>query len=108
MPVDLPRYLREVVRVDALVAADVVEDVVRVLRLRPPDLSWVQRWSTPVEVVCELCAHVARLRRGDLSGVDELRLIFAPTGALQEIALSGGWGERYLVLAQRFDTAVTG
>jgi hypothetical protein len=80
---------------------------VRILRARPPDLLWVRRWQTTVEVLCELCAHVARLRRGDTSTVPDVRLLFAPTGPIQEIAIAGDWSARYLTLAHHLDTLLT-
>jgi hypothetical protein len=32
-------------------------------------------------------------------------MIFAPTGRMQELSLSSGWGEWFLLLAERFDEA---
>jgi ferredoxin len=37
--------------------------------------------------------------RGDLS------VLFAPTGPIQEVGVSSGWGEAFLELAERFDRA---
>lgn len=34
-----------------------------------------------------------------------LRVLFAPTGPIQEVAISSGWGETFLVVADRFDVA---
>ncbi|WP_144126591.1 hypothetical protein [Catellatospora sichuanensis] len=34
-----------------------------------------------------------------------LSVLFAPTGPIQEVALSSGWGEEFLTLAARFDDA---
>ncbi|MDG6108062.1 hypothetical protein Daura_45495 [Dactylosporangium aurantiacum] len=33
-------------------------------------------------------------------------VLFAPTGPIQEVALSSGWGDEFLTLAARFDAAV--
>lgn len=35
-----------------------------------------------------------------------LSLLFAPTGPLQEVAISSGWGDEFVALADRFDAAV--
>lgn len=34
-----------------------------------------------------------------------LRVLFAPTGPIQEVAISSGWGETFLVVVDRFDAA---
>jgi hypothetical protein len=34
---------------------------------------------------------------------DELILLFAPTGDLQEVSLANGWADEYLLLSARFD-----
>lgn len=38
--------------------------------------------------------------------IDELRVLFLPTGPLQETAMSNGWAEEYLALATRFDEII--
>ena len=35
-----------------------------------------------------------------------LKVLFAPTGPIQEVSLSSGWGEEFLLLAERFETAI--
>ncbi len=34
-----------------------------------------------------------------------LDVLFAPTGPLQEVSLSSGWGDEFLVLAEQYDSA---
>ena len=46
-----------------------------------------------------------RVREHDTSALFEVRNYFAPTGDLQEIAISSGWSRRYLKLASKFDIA---
>jgi hypothetical protein len=36
----------------------------------------------------------------------ELRVLFAPTGPIQEVSVSSGWGDAFLELADRFDDAM--
>jgi hypothetical protein len=43
---------------------------------------------------------------GQLRDPKRLRLLFAPTGALQEISLAGGWAERFLEISSRFDDSI--
>ncbi|MEH1017773.1 hypothetical protein V6U90_32480 [Micromonospora sp. CPCC 206060] len=37
-----------------------------------------------------------------------LTVLFAPTGPIQEVSLSSGWGDEFLALADRFDAALAG
>ncbi|GGS25872.1 hypothetical protein [Actinokineospora fastidiosa] len=84
--------------------AGVLEDLLAVVSGSEQDTGW-SGWGGGDEMVAELRGHLARLRVGDASGLPALRRLFAPTGALQEVALSSGWGGRYLELARRFDAA---
>lgn len=85
----------------------VVEDVLAIVEAEPQETTW-SCWDEPEEMVADLRNHVELLRRGDVSQVLELKRLFAPTGSLQEVAISSGWGERYLGLAARFDAASAG
>jgi len=40
---------------------------------------------------------------GDTSRLSDLRVLFLPTGPLQDIAVHGSWHDRYIALAGRFD-----
>ncbi|MBO4205877.1 hypothetical protein [Micromonospora echinofusca] len=37
-----------------------------------------------------------------------LTILFAPTGPIQEVSLSSGWGDEFVALADRFDAAMAG
>ena len=65
-------------------------------------------WSSrrPSEVAKTLEGEIAEITAGRHPNSLELRVLFAPTGAIQEIALANGWSERYMQLASGFDTAV--
>lgn len=67
------------------------------------DFSW-SSWEDQLAALAELDHHLAALAVGQ---IDELALdvLFAPTGPLQEVSLSSGWGDDFLVLAERYDTA---
>jgi hypothetical protein len=51
----------------------------------------------------ELAGYRQKLEQEDFSVLPALRLLFAPTGSLQEFAMSNGWGREYLDLADTFD-----
>lgn len=60
-------------------------------------------WDDAAEARAELRGLIAALR-GD-ARPDRVRyaVVFAPTGPLQELAIDSGWGDAFLVLAERFD-----
>ena len=54
-----------------------------------------------VQVYCAFIRGTV-LRWAELNR-DELKLLFAPTGALQETSMDNGWAGEYLLLSERFD-----
>jgi hypothetical protein len=77
------------------------------LFLRRPENEFVwSEWDDGLSAALEIDSHIAAIERGDNSRLPELELLFAPTGSIQEVAMSSGWGEPYLALAARFDKAI--
>ena len=72
--------------------------------VRTNDFAW-SKWNDAITAVREIDLHIAAIERGDLSRWSDLALLFAPTGAIQEVAESSGWGVEFLALASRFDQA---
>jgi hypothetical protein len=85
--------------------ARVLDDVLDIVTASEQDTSWVGRWTTADEMIRELRGHADRIRRGDRSALGELEFLFLPTGPLQEVSLSSGWGDLFLDVAERFDRA---
>lgn len=83
----------------------ILQQVKQFLGLPHTDVVW-SRYDSVEEAVDDIDRHMERLRSGDLTGMEDLRLLFAPTGSLQEISISSGWGEELLHLAARFDQAI--
>ena len=83
---------------------EIVTTLIAALRAGPQDLTWQSTYLDEAEVVADLRDHLDRLRAGDRSRLPELRFALLPTGPLQEIAVSSGWGDTYVRLANRFDT----
>lgn len=70
-----------------------------------PDNSFAwSSWADTADALNELDGWLEHLRDGG-RGVGGIATIFAPTGPLQELALSSGWGETFIELADRFDAA---
>lgn len=82
----------------------VLREAQAVLRRPENDFAW-SKWDGATTAVTEINSHIAAIARDDLSRMSDLALLFAPTGAIQEVAESSGWGIEFLVLAARFDKA---
>ncbi|MDB6034202.1 MAG: hypothetical protein JWM16_4540 [Verrucomicrobiales bacterium] len=49
---------------------------------------------------------IRRIEAGGMSDYCDITVLCAPTGGIQEVAESSGWGQEFLSLAKRFDAAV--
>jgi hypothetical protein len=58
------------------------------------------------ELNAVLDAAAEMLEGGQLPDKRELDILFAPTGALQETAMSNGWSGDYLALSSQFDELI--
>ena len=71
------------------------------------DFAW-SSWRDADDASQEIDAIISRLQGGERHLLVEMSIIFAPTGPMQELALSSGWGKRFLGLASEFDAAIGG
>lgn len=69
------------------------------------DFAW-SSWADAHAAVEEIDAIIVELRAGRLPDALIMQVIFAPTGPMQEVSLSGGWGNRFLGLVEEFDAAL--
>jgi len=67
------------------------------------DFAW-SSWRDAKHALEEIDAIIEALRRGEAP--TGMAILFAPTGPMQELSLSSGWGNRFLGLAQEFDAAL--
>ena len=80
----------------------------RALLGRPDnDFTW-SSWQDAEEALQEIDALLAIIEAGGLPPRAALGVLFAPTGPIQEVSLSSGWGDEFLQLADRFDSALEG
>jgi len=63
------------------------------------DFLW-SSWIDQGHAIAEIDSIIAELNGGS---VPEIGVLFAPTGPIQEVSLSSGWGNEFLELAERFD-----
>lgn len=77
----------------------------RALVARPDnDFAW-SSWLDAADALAELDAGIAAARAGT-ADLFTLGVLFAPTGPMQELALSSGWGDEFLSVAGRFDSVI--
>jgi hypothetical protein len=82
----------------------IVDDLVAQLRSGPQDTGWSSSYDDGTSLISDVERLGTLAAGGDREAVRQLRLLFAPTGALQETALASGWSEEYMLLARRLDT----
>jgi hypothetical protein len=87
------------------------DELLQVLRdtrafLARPDnnFAW-SSWRNAQAALQEIDGLIERVSLG-AADPQELRVLFAPTGPIQEVSSSSGWGDTFLELAGRFDHAV--
>jgi hypothetical protein len=69
------------------------------------DFAW-SSWEDAASALRELDGLLARLGSGELPDRSTLEVLFLPTGPIQEVSVSSGWGDEFLKLASRFDRAL--
>jgi hypothetical protein len=80
----------------------VLRDARKLLALPENDFAW-SSWEDREAALAEVDGHIATLERGS---VPDLSVLFLPTGPIQEVSLSSGWGPEFLSLAERFDREI--
>ncbi len=65
------------------------------------DFVW-SSWEDQTQALSEIDSIIMKLKKGK---IPDIGLLFAPTGPIQEVSLSSGWGKEFLELADRFDSA---
>jgi hypothetical protein len=76
----------------------------RELSLASQDALWSSLGVS--EIVAILDRGLEALEQGTALDRAELKLLFAPTGALQETSMENGWSSDYLVLSTHFDRLI--
>jgi hypothetical protein len=79
------------------------KDAVELLKLLLQVRACLEDTGSPAEASLDLASHIQRVESRDFTRMFDLKLLFAPTGSLQDISIDHGWGEEFLELAKRFD-----
>lgn len=83
---------------------EIIEEAETLMKMHPGDYTW-SSWIDDEQAFGELDGILARLRDGEVP-VSQVSVIFAATGPMQELALQSGWGDEFIALAGRLDTAL--
>src|SRR5215211_4586612 len=83
----------------------VLEEARGLLGADDNDFTW-SSWRDRDAALDELDSLLSTLRSGILPSALTLDVLFAPTGPIQEVSLSSGWGDAFIALAERFDDAM--
>lgn len=78
----------------------------RQLLARPENNFIWSHWDSAADALREVDAFIAQIESGDTSRRAELELLFAPTGSIQEVSVSSGWGEEFLAVSEQFDAVI--
>jgi len=82
----------------------VLESSIELLSLEDNNFDW-SSWRDKEEALSELNSLLAMVQSGDLPERVKISVLFAPTGPIQEVSLSSGWGDIFLKVAEYFDHA---
>lgn len=78
----------------------------RAMLARPDNEFMWSSWEDADAALAEMDGLIERLEAGGLPYRAAITILFAVTGPIQETAMSSGWGDEFLVLADRCDAAV--
>jgi hypothetical protein len=66
------------------------------------DIAWTS-YNSPADLRDLISSLISRVEQKELKAIEDAYFLFLPTSALQEHAISNGWSEEYMNLAERFD-----
>lgn len=82
----------------------ILRDTRVLLALPDNDFAW-STWDNAAAALAELDGFIADIEAGRRFDRPKLSLRFAPTGDIQEVSVSSGWGDQFCLLAECFDSA---
>ena len=90
---------------DIKVAVEQISKLKYLLSLPSTDVCW-STYDSALEVVDELELLRIQIEKQDENARHRLLFLLAPTGDLQEISLSSGWGYEFLEIASELENAL--
>lgn len=88
-----------------VVVINILEIIKKIIKTPETDI-FRSSYDTKEDVIIELDNHILKLTNEDFSKIEYLIILFAPTSDLQEIAIASGWGKLFLIISERFDSAI--
>jgi hypothetical protein len=84
--------------------AQVLREAQALLARPGNDFGW-SSWEDSAAAFAELDRQIAAVESGRPPPRLDVAVLFAPTGPIQEVSVSSGWGREFQALAARFDVA---
>ena len=69
------------------------------------DFAW-SGWRDTASALHEIDEILAKLRAGEVPDRLRMRVLFAPTGPIQDVSINAGWEGEFLTLSSDFDLAL--
>lgn len=76
----------------------VMKDIRNTVNHPEIDLCW-SKYNDLAELLKQIDFYIGSLEQADVSIMKDLSYFFAPTGSLQEISMSNGWGQKFIELS---------
>jgi hypothetical protein len=83
----------------------VLQETRQLLSRAENDFAW-SSWNDAPAALREIDGIISRFESGDIPKRSDIELLFLPTGPIQEVSVSSGWGQEFVELASRFDRAI--
>jgi ADP-ribose pyrophosphatase YjhB (NUDIX family) len=84
---------------------NVLRETKSLLALPQNDFAW-SSWSDQQAALDALDGFITAVETDAPFDLSNLNLLFAPTGDIQEVSISSGWGKIFCAVAERFDRAI--
>jgi hypothetical protein len=81
---------------------EVLNSAIELLSLPENDFCW-SSWEDKDTALSEIYSLINQIRAGDTPQRLDVSVLFAPTGPIQEVSISSGWGDIFLILAEKYD-----
>lgn len=81
---------------------EILSEVKGLVNSPDTDISW-SGYDSITDLLSDIDSFIEKARRHDASFTKDLKMLFAPTGPLQEISISSGWGHEFIELSLTID-----
>lgn len=81
---------------------NIFECLIELINYPDNDFAW-SIWDNSSEASNKLQNIIILLKSGDLPNKDDITFLFLPTGSLQEVSISSGWGDIFIKIADKYD-----